>query len=154
MDLIQIFTGFLGSLGFSVLFHIKGRRLAIASLGGLISWTVFLLLESLLPGETVRYFLASATVTVYAEIFARVIKTPTTTFLVPSLIPLIPGGALYYTMNYALNEQWQSFAAKALYTLELAAALALGIIAMTTLTRMTMVAVRCLKGHRMHSFFH
>ena len=154
MDLIQIFTGFLGSLGFSVLFHIKGRRLAIASLGGLISWTVFLLLEPLLPGEPVRYFLASAAVTVYAEVFARVIKTPTTTFLVPSLIPLIPGGALYYTMNYALNEQWQSFAAKALYTLELAAALALGIIAMTTLTRMTMVAVRYVKGHKIHSVFH
>ena len=152
MDLIQIFTGFLGSLGFSVLFHIKGRRLAIASLGGLISWTVFLLLEPLLPGEPVRYFLASAAVTVYAEIFARIIKTPTTTFLVPSLIPLIPGGALYYTMNYALNEQWQSFAAKALYTLELAAALALGIIAMTTLTRMTMVAVRYMKGHKIPTF--
>lgn len=154
MDLIQIFTGFLGSLGFSVLFHIRGRRLAIASLGGLISWTVFLLLEPLLPGEPVRYFLASAAVTVYAEIFARVIRTPTTTFLVPSLIPLIPGGALYYTMNYALNEQWQSFAAKALYTLELAAALALGIIAMTTLTRMTMVAARYFKGHKMPTFFH
>ena len=154
MDLIQIFTGFLGSLGFSVLFHIKGRRLAIASLGGLISWTVFLLLEPLLPGETVRYFLASAAVTVYAEVFARGIKTPTTTFLVPSLIPLIPGGALYYSMNYALNEQWQSFAAKALYTLELAAALALGIIAMTTLTRMTMVAVRYMKGHKIPTFFH
>ena len=154
MDLMQIFTGFLGSLGFSVLFHIRGRRLAIASLGGLISWTVFLLLEPLLPGEPVRYFLASAAVTVYAEIFARVVKTPTTTFLVPSLIPLIPGGALYYTMNYALNEQWQSFAAKALYTLELAAALALGIIAMTTLTRMIMVTVRYFKGHKMPTVFH
>ena len=57
------------------------------------------------------------------------VKTPTTTFLVPSLIPLIPGGALYYTMNYALNEQWPAFADKAVYTLGLAAALALGIIA-------------------------
>ena len=92
--------------------------------------------------------------TVYAEVFARVIKTPTTTFLVPSLIPLIPGGALYYTMNYALNEQWASFGAKALYTLELAAALALGIIAVTTLTRMTIVAIRYVKGHKFHSFFH
>ena len=154
MDLMQIFMGFLGSLGFSTLFHIKGRRLLIASLGGLISWTVFLLLEPLLPGESVRYFLASATVTVYAEVFARVIKTPTTTFLVPSLIPLIPGGALYYTMNYALNEQWASFGTKALYTLELAAALALGIIAVTTLTRMTMVVIRYMKGHKLHSFFH
>ena len=154
MDLMQIIMGFLGSLGFSVLFHIRGRRLVIASLGGLISWTVFLLLANLVPGESARYFLASAAVTVYAEVFARVIKTPTTTFLVPSLIPLIPGGSLYYTMNYALNEQWAAFGAKALYTLELAAALALGIIAVTTLTRMAMVAIRYVKGHKLHSFFH
>jgi uncharacterized membrane protein YjjB (DUF3815 family) len=154
MDLMQIIMGFLGSLGFSVLFHIRGRRLVIASLGGLISWTVFLLLANLVPGESARYFLASAAVTVYAEVFARVIKTPTTTFLVPSLIPLIPGGSLYYTMNYALNEQWSSFISKAFYTLELAASLALGIIAVTTLTRLIMVAIRYMKGHQFPGVFH
>ena len=154
MDLIQILMGFLGSVGFSVMFHIRGKRLVIASLGGLMSWTVFLLLAGLLPAEPTRYFLASAAVTIYAEVFARVIKTPTTTFLVPSLIPLIPGGSLYYTMNYALNEQWPAFAAKAIYTLELAAALALGIIAVTTLTRLTMVAVRYIKGQKRPGIFH
>lgn len=145
MDLMQIITGALGSFGFSVLFNIRGRRLVLATLGGLMSWTVFLLLEQLLPSEPVRYFLAATAVTVYAEVFARVIKTPTTTFLVPSLIPLIPGGALYYTMNYALNEQWPAFAAKAIYTLELAAALALGILAATTLFRALNVILRKLR---------
>ena len=135
MDLMQIFMGFLGSLGFSTLFHIKGRRLVIASLGGLISWTVFLALGSLFPGESFRYFLASATVTVYAEVFARIIKTPTTTFLVPSLIPLIPGGSLYYTMAYAFESDATRFLDKGLYTLELASALALGIIIATTATK-------------------
>ena len=154
MDLIQIFTGFLGSLGFGILFHIRGRNLIAASLGGLMSWTVFLLLEPLFPDETMRYFLSSGAVTVYSEIFARVMKTPTTTFLVPSLIPLIPGGALYYTMNYALNEQWPMFAAKAIYTLELAFALALGIIAMTTLVRMVMVITKKLRGRELISLFH
>ncbi len=154
MDLIQIFTGFLGSLGFGILFHIRGRNLIVASLGGLMSWAVFLLLEPLLSNEATRYFLSSAAVTIYAEIFARVMKTPTTTFLVPSLIPLIPGGALYYTMNYALNEQWSLFAAKAIYTLELALALALGILAMTTLTRMTMVITKKLRGRELVSLFH
>lgn len=154
MDLIQIFTGFLGSLGFGILFHIRGRNLLVASLGGLMSWTVFLLLEPLLPDEAMRYFLASAAVTIYAEVFARVLKTPTTTFLVPSLIPLIPGGALYYTMNYALNEQWPIFAAKAVYTLELALALALGILAATTLTRMVLVIAKKLNGREITSLFH
>ena len=154
MDLIQIFTGFLGSLGFSILFHIRGKKLLMASLGGLMSWTVFLLLAPLLPSEATRYFFASAAVTIYAEVFARVMKTPTTTFLVPSLIPLIPGGSLYYTMNYALNEQWTAFAGKAIYTLELALALALGIIAVTTLNRMVIVISKKLRGIEKISLFH
>jgi uncharacterized membrane protein YjjB (DUF3815 family) len=151
---MQIFMGFLGSLGFGFLFHIRGSKLVIASLGGLMSWTVFLALESLIPSEPIRYFLAAAAVTVYAELFARIKKTPTTTFLVPSLIPLIPGGALYYTMNYALNEQWSSFAAKAIYTLELAMSLALGIIAVTTLYRMVNAVQQRLRKRKTVSHFH
>jgi uncharacterized membrane protein YjjB (DUF3815 family) len=153
-DLIQIFTGFLGSLGFSVLFNIRGRKLWVASLGGLISWTIFLLLEPVFQGEAPRYFFAAAAVTVYSEFFARVLKTPTTTFLVSSIVPLIPGGSLYYTMNYALNEQWNLFVQKAFSTLELALALAVGIIAVTTLTRMQTALRRKLKSPEFHSHFH
>lgn len=148
MDLMQIVMGFLGSLGFGVLFHLRGRKLIIASLGGFASWTVFLALAGLIPGEAMRYFIAAATVTVYAEVFARILKTPTTTFLVVSLIPLIPGGALYYTMNYALNEQWDRFVAQAFYTVELAFCLAVGIIAVTTLTRMIFALQRRLRNRQ------
>lgn len=154
MDLIQVLTGFLGSLGFSILFHIRGKKLIIASLGGLMSWSVFLVLAPVLPSEAMRYFFAASAVTVYAEVFARIIKTPTTTFLVPSLIPLIPGGALYYTMNYALNEQWPAFAAKAVDTLGLAFSLSLGMIAVTTLTRILIVIMKKLRGRELISLFH
>lgn len=134
--LIQILMGTLGTLGFNVLFNIRGRKLLFATLGGLISWTVFLALEPLLPSEALRYFLSAAVITVYGEVLARVEKTPTTTFLVPSIIPLIPGSALYYTMNYALGEQWSQFAEQAFYTLQLALSLAVGIIAVTTAVRL------------------
>ena len=133
---IQVLTGALGSFGFSILFNLRGKKLLITTLGGVISWAVFLLLEAWIPGEPARYFLSMTAISVYAEIFARVEKTPTTTFLVPCVIPLIPGSALYYTMNYALNEQWDLFVQKAFYTLELAMALALGIIAVTTATKL------------------
>lgn len=145
--IIQILMGGLGTLGFNILFHIRGKKLLLATLGGVISWTVFLLAAPVLPGESARYFLAAAVITVYGEIFARLEKTPTTTFLVPSAVPLIPGSALYYTMNYALNGQWTAFASQALYTLELAVSLALGIIAVTTVSRfMRMVSHRLKKN--------
>ena len=141
--IIQILMGTLGTLGFNILFHIRGRKLVLATLGGTISWSVFLAFAPVLPGEATRYFLSAAVITVYSEILARLEKTPTTTFLVPSAVPLIPGSALYYTMNFALNRQWTDFAAKALYTLELAASLALGIIAVTTVLRL----FRSLRAH-------
>lgn len=133
--LIQVLMGGLGTLGFNILFNIRGKKLVLATLGGVISWTVFLVLEPLFPGEAMRYFLSAAAVTVYGEVLARFEKTPTTTFLVPSIVPLIPGSALYYTMNYALNKQWSMFAQQAFYTVQLAFSLAVGIIAVTTVTR-------------------
>ena len=151
---IQVLMGYLGSLGFNVLFHIRGRKLFFASLGGLISWTVFLLLEPVLPGEAIRFFFAAAAVTVYGEVFARIEKTPTTTFLVPSIIPLIPGGSLYYTMNYALNKQWAEFSQRGYYTLQLALALALGILATTTVFRLATIGIRRMKKTGLFSHLH
>lgn len=138
---IQILTGTLGTLGFAVLFHLRGKKLLFATLGGLLSWAVFLAFEPLYASEAVRYLISSTAITLYAEVLARVEKTPTTTFLVPSFIPLIPGGALYYTMNYALNQQWHDFAKQAFYTLQLALSLAIGIIAVTTLSRILHAAL-------------
>ena len=151
---IHILMGCIGTLGFNLLFHIRGIKLFLATLGGLLCCVVFWLLAPVLPGEPVRYFITAAVVTVYGEVLARVRKTPTTTFLVPSIVPLIPGGALYYTMNYALNEQWELFAKQAFYTLQLALALAVGIIAVTSLVRLISVPVRKHKKAEKGSVIH
>lgn len=152
--LIQILMGLVGTLGFNILFNIRGKKLVFATLGGLISWSIFLALQPLLPGETIRYFLSSAAVTVYGEVLARKVKTPTTTFLVPSVIPLIPGSALYYTMNYALKKQWTDFAHQAFYTLQLAMSLAVGIIAVTTVVRLTTILMDKAKKKEHNNLFH
>lgn len=133
---IQIITGFIGSLGFAILYNIRGKRLLAAALGGLLSWALFLLLNIFIPNEPVCYFLVSLSLSFYAEVMARLQKTPTTTFITTSLIPLIPGGSLYYTMSYAFESDLTNFVSKAIYTLQLAAAIALGIIVATTLTRL------------------
>lgn len=133
-EIVQIITGFLGAFGFSILFHIRGKRLVMSALGGLLSWTAFVLLGLLIESEPIRYFLVATFVSIYAEIMARVLKTPTTTLLMASLIPLIPGGSLYYTMAYAMSGDVENFLTKATGTLKLAAALALGILVIGAFT--------------------
>ena len=134
-QIIQILAGFVGSMGFAVLFNVRGIKLFIASIGGLISWLLFVLLSKGISNEPVNYFIVALVISLYAEIMARVFKTPASTFVTTSLIPLIPGSSLYYTMTYAFNRSFEDFLQKGIYTLQLAAALALGIIVSTALTR-------------------
>lgn len=134
-DILQIITGGIGSVGFAILFNIRGKKLIAAAIGGFLSWAAFLLLMALIPNEPVCYFLVSSLTSVYSEIMARRLKTPTTTFLMTALIPLIPGGSLYYTMVYAFGGISGNFISQGVYTLQLAAALALGIIAVTAVAK-------------------
>ncbi|MEA4824497.1 MAG: threonine/serine exporter family protein [Clostridiaceae bacterium] len=125
---IQLLTAFLGSLGFALLFNIRGNKLLPASLGGLLSWGVYLLAGLFTVSDPLRYLVAAIAFTLYAEILARVLKTPATLFLVSSAIPLIPGGSLYRTMEYAMQGDGASFGAWGLATLLLAASIAAGIL--------------------------
>lgn len=144
-EIIQIFSGFLGSVGFGILFNIRGKRLLAASLGGLVSWLLFLLVNKAICNEVLAYFIVSAMISVYAEIMARVMKTPTTTFVVTSLVPMIPGGSLYQTMVSLFKVEQQDFLQKATHTLEMAAALALGVVVITTFVRISDKILRTMK---------
>ena len=136
--LIQIITGTIGTLGFGILFNIRGKRLIAATLGGALSWSLFLLLQLFIPSEPVNYFIVSLTTAFYCQLAAIRLKTPTTVFITTALVPLVPGGSLYYTMAYAFDTDMEKFLSRAIYTLQLASALALGII----------VAAAIIKIHR------
>lgn len=127
---IQIVTAFVGSLGFSLLFNVRRDRLFPAAFGGLLAWGVYLLLGPLVAWDVPRFFIASLALTLYAEIMARVKKSPATVFLVSASIPLIPGGSLYTTMQYAVSAQWAEFTSQGMNTLLLAGAIAGGMLCM------------------------
>ena len=128
VECMQIITGIIGSLGFSILFNIRGSKLAAIGLGSGFGWLLFLILNHALHSEPLAYFIVALVISLYAEIAARVLKAPTTIFITPSLMPLIPGASLYYTMTYALDRNTSHFLEKAIDTLALASALALGVI--------------------------
>lgn len=131
--ILQLVTAFLGSLGFALLFHVKRERLLLASLGGLLAWGVYLLMGQVTDQDVVRYFVASVVLTVYAEVLARMVKCPATLFIVTAAIPLIPGGSLYRTMEFFMENDLEAFSRQALTTVLLAVALAVGMLFPTSI---------------------
>lgn len=132
-NIIQLAAAFTGSLGFAMLFNIRGRKLLFSAFGGMLAWAVYLLLGCLIVNDVWRFFLTSMFLTLYAEVMARRQKAPDTIYIICSAIPLIPGGSLYNTMHCAVEGEWEQFSETGMHTLMLAAAIALGILCMMTL---------------------
>lgn len=145
-EIIQIIAGTVGTLGFTVLFNIRSKRLIFTVLGGFLSWTLFVVFSKFMESESLNYFLVAFIMTAYAEIVAMIIKSPTTIFITTTLVPLIPGSSLYYTMANAFAENRTGFVEKGIHTLSLAAALALGIIIATAITKIIKDFLRRKKG--------
>ncbi|MGN0037759.1 MAG: threonine/serine exporter ThrE family protein [Coriobacteriales bacterium] len=125
---LQTAMAFVGSLGFAMIFHLRRRWLMAASLGGMLSWMVYLgVTAGLGTGDIfLPTLVASAFAALYAEVCARVLKTPSLLFVIPAVIPLIPGAALYYTMSFAVVADWATCSEYLLRTLWFAAGIAAG----------------------------
>lgn len=133
--IIQLITAFTGALGYAVLFQIGKNKLFMASVGGFIAWTCYLICGLFLEGDILRFYISSVIITIYAEYMARRDKSPATVFLVPATIPLIPGGSLYQTFIYALQEEWRLFFEQGLNTILLAVTISCGILSTMTVMR-------------------
>lgn len=135
-EAIQLIAAFLGSLGFAVLFNIRGKKLFFSTFGGFLAWGVYLIAAHFSNNPYLCGFISSVMLTLYAECMARIHKTPVTVFLVSAAIPLIPGAALYRSMNCMMQKDWHGFAQESIYTLLFAASMSAGITFTTTIFRM------------------
>ena len=88
-EIIQVLASFVGSFGFAVLYNLRGRKLCMAGISGMVSWIAYLVAWNEMPSVFAANLAAAAVATVYAETMARILKTPVTVFLITGIIPLV-----------------------------------------------------------------
>jgi uncharacterized membrane protein YjjB (DUF3815 family) len=107
--ILGLVTSFFGALGFSLLFNVKKEHLLAASLGGILTWGVYLIATKLLSADDlVASVFSGAACEIYSQILARWKKAPALIFSIPALVSLIPGGALYRTMHGVIDKDWSA----------------------------------------------
>ena len=126
---------FFASLGFGIIFQIRGGNLWLSALGGMLGWFVYLLFDGFFMDDILQYFLAAAAVSVFSELMAIVRRAPVTVILVAAIIPLVPGGLIYQTMMSFLEGNSAAFLELGVYTFKIAGAIALGIMGTSSLIR-------------------
>ena len=145
--IIQTLMGAVGSVGFAVLFNVRGYRLILFFLGGALDWAVYLLCAHNGCTMFVSVLLATMTAALISEVLARLVRAPVLILLVPMLIPLIPGSDLYYTMDALIRGNQEVFLTRGSMAITVAGAIALGIICMTAISHIIFGIVEHIHKH-------
>ena len=134
--LLPVFYASLCSAAFAIIYNVYGTGILVCALGGALGWLSYLLSAPLLHSDIGQMFVAAVTISVYAEIMARVRKFPVTGYQMVAALPMVPGGGIYYTMEHAINGEIDAFLESFLHTLGLAGAIAVGVLLVSSVVRM------------------
>lgn len=90
---------------FAFLFRVPRRAIALCAVLGGLGYLIYDCTAPLLASPVAGYFLGTLFMAICGEILARVMKMPATIFVIPAIIPLVPGVGMYNTMLYLIEGQ-------------------------------------------------
>ncbi|WPX09767.1 threonine/serine exporter family protein [Anaerocellum danielii] len=130
--LLQLTSAFIVSFSFAILTNSSRKSLLCCGINGMCGWLVNLLLLQFGFSQILSVFFAALAINVLSEIFARFLKNPVPIFLIPGLIPLVPGAGMYNTMIALLKSQFELAIKTGMQTLLIAGSIAVAIMIVTS----------------------
>lgn len=146
--IVTLLFAYIACLGFGYIFHIRGKLLFITPIGGVIIWGAELLLQGVISSVVVRALVATMSAAIFCEIIARVMKVPVTVFMIIAILPLVPGGGIYRTMEACIRSDYVLFATKGIETIGIAGAIAVGMLLISTFFRIGTTVARHFKKNK------
>lgn len=133
--ILECFYCFIISVCFSVIFNVRGRDVFYGGLGSGIGWAFYLACYRRFGSVVGSYFMATIVTTLYSEVLAIYRRKPATIFLIPSIIPFVPGGLVFRAMGAWLSGDQDTLLLQGRYAITVACSIAMGIIMGVTITR-------------------
>ncbi|MDO4168569.1 MAG: threonine/serine exporter family protein [Lachnospiraceae bacterium] len=122
----QLISVLIGTAGFCLVFRVRHKLIPLAIAGSLLCWIVYLAGIHFADGIFVQSIIASTISAIYAKQAAKLLKAPATIFFITAMLPLIPGGSLYYTMSYTVQREWVMAKQFGYQTIQYALGIAIG----------------------------
>lgn len=135
MMIIQIVGAFVAVCAVSITYGVSRRFLFFSGFSGAFSWMMYLLLLKVGANENLGVFVATLASAFISNIFAKILKAPVTTFLIPSILPTVPGVGMYRIVYYMIIGDMDMAGYYFTFVLQIAGMIAIGIFIMETFFR-------------------
>ena len=134
MNLIAgIIGSFIAISCFAVLLECPVRYLLHAGVVGAAGGGVYLASMELGTDVVMASFLSALVIALMSHTFARIFRAPVTIFLIPGILPTVPGAGMYRTVYYMIEGDSENCSYYLIQTLEIAGVIALAIFIVGTL---------------------
>lgn len=125
---------FIATIGYSIFFNVPKKQIPFCGLIGAIGWMTYKILNgSSFFNPVFSNFVAAFVVTLASEKLARILKKPAILFVIPGIIPLVPGAGLYNTMLSFVQENHNLAISTGIETTLISGAIALGVMVTTSI---------------------
>lgn len=132
---LHFIYSFIATVGFAVFLNAPKSTLISSGFVGGLGWAIFYYLVKLTGNDILSNFIAALLVSCISEILARKLKQPAIIFVIPGVIPLVPGLGMYNTMLYLVQRDYSNAVAKGADVLFVGGAISLGILVVTSLVK-------------------
>lgn len=131
------------TMGFAIVLQSHKRYLWLQGVIGTVGWIIFMWVKQQ-PGHSSfdANFLGAFSVALLGELMAMVVKQPATVLVIPGIFPLVPGLGMYLGMSKLLERSYQAGFNVLITAAGDAAAIALGIMMITSLFRVGKILLK------------
>lgn len=129
----------LAACGYAIIINAPPKSLFLASVIGGLSWTCYTVCLDNGLSKVVAALIASILVALVSDIAARINRDAVTLFVIPGIIPMVPGAGMYYTMRAIIINNYPEATKLATETFSIAGAIALGLLAVGFMSRIVSI---------------
>ena len=127
MIFIQFIAAFIAVVSFSVNLVIPKKHIIIVGGVGALGWVIFVICNYFNLNEILSYFISALFVTVISLVLSKLLNAVSTIFLIPGILPIVPGIAMYKMIYFFINNNLKESAYQLLQAILITGGIALAI---------------------------
>lgn len=103
MIFIQFIASFIAVVSFSINLEIPKKYIGIVGIVGAVGWISYLICIHFKLPDILSYFISTLIVSILSMILSKVLNVVSTIFLIPGILPTVPGVAMYKMVYGLIN---------------------------------------------------
>lgn len=128
----QFIISFICAIGFALVFQTPRKPLLISCLNAGIGWVIYKYITNKTGSAYMATFVSAFVIALISEYCAKIFKYPAIIIIVPGVINLCPGEAIFNTMKYFIDNENNMVLLSLFKAMALAGSIAFGILLSTS----------------------